>query len=82
MLLYIGDFNVNWLTEKATLYNLIITENHYRQLMSCYTDNKNCTDHIYTNMDEDKIQAIVWETYFSDHTSTSTSTLLYLALHF
>ena len=28
---------------------------------------KTCIDHIYTNMDEDKIQANVWETYFSDH---------------
>ena len=67
---FIGDFNVNWLniTERATLYNLFITENHYRQLMSCYTtDNKTCIDHIYTNMDEHKIQATVWETFFSDH---------------
>lgn len=66
----IGDFNVNWLniTERATLYDLFITENHYRQLMSCYTtDNKTCIDHIYTNVDEDKIQINVWETYFSDH---------------
>lgn len=66
----IGDFNVNWLniTERATLYDLYITENHYRQLMSCYTtDNKTCIDHIYTNVDEDKIQTNVWKKYFSDH---------------
>ena len=31
------------------------------------TMNKTCIDHIYTNMDEDKIKATVWETYFSDH---------------
>lgn len=57
---FVGDFNVNWLniTERATLYNLFITENHYRQLMSCYTtDNKTCIDHTYTNRDKDKIQA-------------------------
>ena len=67
-----GDFNVNWLntciTERATLYDLFITENHYRQLMSCYTtDNKTCIDHTYTNVDDDKIQTNVWETHFSDH---------------
>jgi len=64
--IFIGDFNVNWLniTERATLYNLFITENHYQQLISRYTtDNKTCIDHIYTNIHKDKIQANVWETY-------------------
>lgn len=66
----IGDFNINWLniSERAPLYNLIVRDNHYRQLMSCYTtDSKTCIDHIYTNLPETEIRVGILETYFSDH---------------
>lgn len=66
----IGDFNVNWLNhlERTAVYNLLVRDNQYRQLISCYTtDNKTCIDHIYTNLPETVVKANVLETYFSDH---------------
>ena len=63
-IIVLGDFNVNWLidTEKRPLYNI--------QLISTYTtDSKTVIDHIYTNIHVEnlKIEAVVLETYFTDH---------------
>ena len=63
-----GDFNVNWLidTEKRPLYNLLVNDKHYKQLISTYTtDSKTVIDHIYTNIHVDNlhIQAVVLETF-------------------
>ena len=66
----IGDFNVNWLavSERQSLYNLMLIENSYRQLISGFTtDNGTLIDHLYTNIIEEDIHAGVLETYFSDH---------------
>ena len=68
--IFIGDFNVNWLNQKdkTHLHNLFITDNNYRQLVSCYTtDNRTTIDHIYTNLPEPEVTVHVLETYFSDH---------------
>ena len=67
----LGDFNINWLgeTERTPLFNLLVRDKHYKQLISTYTtDNKTLIDHIYTNIKSYwDIQAGVLETYFSDH---------------
>ena len=63
------DFNVNWLdeVERRSLYNLMINENSFEQLISsCTTDNGTLIDHLYTNLIED-VHAGTLETYFSDH---------------
>ena len=67
----LGDFNINWLveTERRPLFNLLVRDKHYKQLISTYTtDNKTLIDQIYTNIKSHwDIQAGVLETYFSDH---------------
>ena len=66
----LGDFNINWLvkTERRPLFNLLVRDKHYKQLISTdTTDNKTVIDHIYTNISHSDIQAGVLETYFSDH---------------
>ena len=67
----LGDFNINWLveTERTPLFNLLVRDKHYKQLISTYTtDSKTLIDHIYTNIKSHwDIQAGVLETYFSDH---------------
>ena len=66
----IGDFNINWLveTDRRPLYNLLVRDKHYKQLISTYTtDNNTVIDHIYTNISNIDIQAGVLETYFTDH---------------
>ena len=66
----IGDLNVNWLieTERQPLFNLMIIENNYKQLISSFTtDNRTLIDHLFTNLDVKEISAGVLETYFSDH---------------
>ena len=68
--IFIGDFNVNWFNEsrRASLYNFFITQNGYRQLVSCSTtDSNTCIDHIYTNLPEMQTSYQILETYFSDH---------------
>ena len=48
-IIILGDFNVNWLidTEKRPLYNLLVNNKHYKQLISTYTtDSKTVIDHI------------------------------------
>ena len=67
----IGDFNVNWMVEsdRQSLYNLMVVQNHYRQLITGFTtDNRTLIDHLYTNLIEEEIEAGILETYFySDH---------------
>ena len=69
----IGDFNVNWMNEikRRPLYNLLVTERNYKQLISLYTtDNRTIIDHIYTNFLLDShadITSGTLETYFTDH---------------
>ncbi|CAB4032579.1 uncharacterized protein LOC110232488, partial, partial [Paramuricea clavata] len=68
-----GDFNVNWMVEyeRQSLYNFMVLENSYRQMISSFTtDNATLVDHLYTNLIEDKIHTGVLETYFSDHKAT------------
>ena len=69
-IIFMGDFNVNWLdeVERRSLYNLMINENGFQQLISsCTTDNGTLIDHLYTNLIEDDVLADTLETYFSDH---------------
>jgi hypothetical protein len=66
----IGDFNVNWMVEsdRQALYNLMVIENNYSQLITDFTtDNKTLIDHVYTNLVEEQVHAGILETYFSDH---------------
>ena len=68
--IFLGDFNINWLveTERRPLYNLLVRDNGYKQLISSFTtDNKTLIDHIYTNILHLDIQSGVLETYFTDH---------------
>ena len=66
----VGDFNVNWMVEshRQSLYNLMVMENDYTQLITNFTtDSKTLIDHVYTNLIEESIYAGILETYFSDH---------------
>ena len=66
----VGDFNINWLveTEGRPLYNLLVRDGGYKQLIStCTTDHNTAIDHIYTSISHLDIQAGVLETYFTDH---------------
>ena len=68
--LFLGDFNIHWLieTERKPLYNLIVKDKGYKQVIStCTTDNKTVIDYIYTNISHLDVQAGVLETYFSGH---------------
>ena len=66
----IGDFSINWTQEstRQSLYNLMIKEKNFRQLISGFTtDNRTIIDHLYTDLIEEKIYAGTLESYFSDH---------------
>ena len=55
-------------TERQSLYNVMITDNGYTQLISSYTtDSNTLIDHIYTNITNMQIDSGKIETYFSDH---------------
>jgi hypothetical protein len=65
----IGDFNVNWMvkSDRQSLYNLMIIENNYRQLITDFTtDNRTTIDHLHTNLMNEEIHSGILETYFSD----------------
>ena len=67
---FMGDFNVNWLSDPqgTLLYNFLLRDNGYRQLVSCSTtDSNTCIDHIYTNLPEAQAHFQTLETYFSDY---------------
>ncbi|CAB4032889.1 Hypothetical predicted protein [Paramuricea clavata] len=69
-IIVIGDFNVNWMveSERQSLYNFMVLENSYRQMISSFTtDNRTLIDYIYTNLIENEIHTGVLEAYFSDH---------------
>ena len=64
------DFSINWAQEstRQSLYNLMIKEKNFRQLISGFTtDNRTIIDHLYTDLIEEKIYAGTLESYFSDH---------------
>ena len=66
----IGDFSINWAQEstRQSLYNLMIKEKNFRQLISGFTtDNRTIIDHLYTDLIKEKIYAGTLENYFSDH---------------
>ena len=47
----VGNFNINWLieTERRPLYNLLVRDKGYKQLISTRTtDDKTAIDYIYT----------------------------------
>ena len=51
--IFIGDFNVNWLVEveRQSLYNVMVRDNSYRQLIdNPTTENNTLIDHTYTNI--------------------------------
>ena len=61
---------VNWMVEsdRQSLYNLMVIENNYSQLITDFTtDNKTLIDHVYTNLIEEQVHAGILETYFSDN---------------
>ena len=65
-----GDLNVNWLVEsdRQSLYNLMVIENSYEQLISSLTtDNRTLIDLLFTNLIPAQIYAGILDTYFSDH---------------
>jgi hypothetical protein len=66
----IGDFNVNWLinTERQPLYNVMVRDDGYRQLIcDVTTDNHTLIDHIFTNIPDSETSSGTLETYFTDH---------------
>ena len=68
--IFIGDFNVNWLieVERQSIYNVMVRDNGYRQLINNSTsDNNTLIDHIYTNIVNVETLSGNLETYFSDH---------------
>ena len=53
-------------SDRQSLYNLMIIENNYCQLITDFTtDNRTTIDHLYTMNEE--IHAGILETNFSDH---------------
>ena len=62
----IGDFSINWAQEstRQSLYNLMIKEKNFRQLIPGFTtDNRAIIDHLYTDLIEEKIYAGTLESY-------------------
>ena len=58
----IGDFSINWAQEstRQSLYNLIIREKNFRQLIFGFTtDNRTIIDHLYTDLMEEKFMQVL-----------------------
>jgi hypothetical protein len=54
----LGDFNVNWMAsdQRQPLYNVMIEDNSYQQLISSpTTDYNTLIDHVYTNITDEQI---------------------------
>ena len=54
----IRDFSINWAQESArqSLYNLMIKEKNFRQLIFGFTtDNRTIIDHLYTDLIEENL---------------------------
>ena len=69
-IIILGDFNVNWLneTDRKPLYNVMVTDNNYLQLIKDFTtDNKTLIDHIYCRTISEHLNSGILETYFTDH---------------
>ena len=65
-IIILRDFDVNWLidTEKSPLYNLLVSDKHYEQLISIYTtDSKTLITYINIHVENLNIQAIVLEIF-------------------
>ena len=61
----LGDFNVDFNNDvqKNSLYNQMIVSYGYKQHISAFTtDNRTTIDHIYTNLNESRVQTGVLET--------------------
>ena len=68
--IFIGGFNVNWLVEveRQSLYNIMVRDNGYRQLIhNPTTDNNTLIDHIFSNIVNMETDSGNLETYFTDH---------------
>ncbi|XP_078378018.1 uncharacterized protein LOC144661191 [Oculina patagonica] len=66
----LGDFNIDFnnVVQNSSIHNQMIETYGYKQLISGFTtDNRTTIDHIYTNLNESRVQTGVLETYFSDH---------------
>ncbi|KAL9964814.1 hypothetical protein ACROYT_G028502 [Oculina patagonica] len=66
----LGDFNIDFNdgVQNSSIHNQMIVTYGYKQLISSFTtDNRTTIDHIYTNLNESRVQTGVLETYFSDH---------------
>lgn len=66
----LGDFNIDFNNDvqNSSIHNHMMVTCGYKQLISGYTtDNRTMIDHIYTNLNESRVQSGVLETYFSDH---------------
>ena len=66
----LGDFNIDFNNDvqNSSLYHQIAVSYGYKQHISGFTtDNRTTIDHIYTNINESRVQTGVLETYFSDH---------------
>ncbi|XP_078349889.1 uncharacterized protein LOC144634728 [Oculina patagonica] len=66
----LGDFNIDFNNgvQKSSIHTQMIETYGYKQLISGFTtDNRTTIDHIYTNLNESRVQTGVLETYFSDH---------------
>ena len=54
-------------SQRQALYDVMVRDNNYRQLISkCTTDNHTTIDHIYTNI-VSSVNSSILETYYSDH---------------
>ena len=59
-------FTLNWLlkTDRRPMYNLLIRDKHYKQLISTYTtDNNTVIDHMYANIFNIDVQAHVLDIF-------------------
>lgn len=65
-----GDITVDWMNEvdRQPFLNFIINDNYLEQRIStCITDNRTLIDHLYTNLNKDKVYSGILETYFRYH---------------
>ena len=54
--------------ERQPLYNVMVRDNGYQQLITSYTtENNTITDHVFTNVTNMNIMTGNIETYLTDH---------------
>jgi hypothetical protein len=62
----VGDFNIDFLRCPTNTVTTFLKD--YRQCITCpTTDYGSLLDHLYTNIDNEKLKINVLESYFSDH---------------